>query len=305
MLESDNGQTPQRRLLIIDGHAYAYRAFYAIRQLSSAVTGKPTNAIYGFIRMLGKIQAYVRPTHLIVVWDGGLCEKRMALHPDYKIHRPAMPAALESQLDEIGRFLSAAKISTYCREAIEADDWIATLAHRTSQLDFSVVIASADKDFLQLVDEKVGLLNPNDKEQRVWTASEVRAKADVEPTQIVDWLSLIGDSVDNIPGVPGIGPTTASKLLRQFGSIEAIYRNLREVTPQRVQVALEGAEGIVRRNQRLITLNVNLPDVFCCDDLLLKEPDYKALSSLYQEWGFKTLQQEAEQKSGLRQEFLL
>ena len=192
------------RLLIVDGHAYAYRAFHAIRQLSSP-TGAPTNAIYGFIKMLGKLQAQLAPSHVLVVWDGGLAAERMAEHPEYKAQRPSMPDALEQQMTGIVSYLEAAGIASLCRDGVEADDWIAAIALRAAP-EVPVVIASSDKDFMQLVSPQIGLMNPNDKSEKVWSADEVRAKTGVEPCQIVDWLSLIGDAVDNIPGVPGVGP---------------------------------------------------------------------------------------------------
>src|SRR6185503_6264728 len=209
------------RLLIVDGHAYAYRAFHAIRELRSPA-GQPTNAIYGFIKMLAKMRARLSPSHLIVVWDGGLSAERMAALPEYKAQRPEMPADLGQQIDEIIRYLEAANIASFCRDGVEADDYIACLARRAHNADMDVVIASSDKDFMQLVLPGIGLLNPNDKTETVWTADQVRAKTGVEPSQIVDWLSLLGDSVDNIPGVPGVGPKTAADLLPQFGSVAAL-----------------------------------------------------------------------------------
>jgi len=138
------------RLLIVDGHAYAYRAFHAIRELRSPA-GQPTNAIYGFIKMLAKMRARLSPSHLIVVWDGGLSAERLAALPEYKAQRPEMPADLGSQIDEIIRYLEAANIASFCREGVEADDYIACLARRAHNADLEVVIASSDKDFMQLV----------------------------------------------------------------------------------------------------------------------------------------------------------
>src|SRR5208283_3967250 len=210
------------RLLIIDGHAYAYRAFHAIRDLRSP-GGQPTNAIYGFVKMLAKMRADIVPSHLIVVWDGGLSAERTALLPEYKAQRPGMPDDLKPQLDEIVSYLKAAGVASFCREGVEADDYIACLARRAADAGMAVVIASADKDFMQLVSVRIGLLNPNDKGETVWTDAQVRAKSGVEPSQVVDWLSLTGDNVDNIPGVSGVGPKTAAELLNQFGSVAALY----------------------------------------------------------------------------------
>ena len=127
---------------------------------------------------------------------------------------------------------------------MEADDYIACLARHAADAGMTVVIASADKDFMQLVSPRVGLLNPNDKSETVWTDEQVRAKAGVDPAQIVDWLGLMGDSVDNIPGVPGVGPKTAADLLNQFGSVTRLYARLDEVKSEKLRAALRvGGRG--------------------------------------------------------------
>jgi DNA polymerase-1 len=273
-------------LLIVDGHAYAYRAFHAIRQLSSP-SGAPTNAIYGFIKMLGKMRAQLQPTHAAVVWDGGLAAERMAEHPEYKTQRPPMPDDLETQIDGIVEYLEAEGVASFCREGVEADDWIGALAHQFAP-QMPVVIASSDKDFMQLVSDEIGLLNPNDKSEKVWTATDVKAKSGVEPSQIVDWLSLIGDSVDNIPGVPGVGPKTATDLLQQFGSVEGVYSRLAEVKSERLRANLERSAEIVRRNQRLIRLREDQPAP-AFDELLIRAPRTEQLRGLCGNWGFKTM----------------
>src|SRR5688572_13200870 len=244
-------QPTSERLLIVDGHAYAYRAFHAIQKLN-APDGAPTNAIYGFIKMLTKMQSTLKPTHHCVVWDGGLCAQRMEALPEYKIHRPPMPGDLERQLPEIELFLEAARVPSFVNEGVEADDWIASQACCAARAGVEAVIASADKDFLQLVSPRVGLLNPNDKSETIWRAEQVRAKTGLDPEQVVDWLSLNGDTVDNIAGVPGIGPKTATDLLKQFGSIDSLYGRLGEVKSERIRGNLVSAESNVRRNQKLI-----------------------------------------------------
>jgi DNA polymerase I len=273
------------RLLIVDGHAYAYRAFHAIRGLRSP-SGAPTNAIYGFVKMLEKMRAAVAPTHLMVVWDGGLSAARMAALPEYKAHRPEMPGDLRPQLDEMAAYLKAAGIESYCGEGVEADDYIACLARRAADAGMSVVIASSDKDFMQLVSARVGLLNPNDKSETIWSDEQVRNKTGVGPSQIVDWLSLMGDSVDNIPGVPGVGPKTAAELLKQFGSVEELYRRLAGVKSERLRGALRTSESAVRRNRELVRLH----DVTCgflADGLKPKPADVGRLRELFGRWGFK------------------
>lgn len=275
------------RLLIIDGHSYAYRAFHAIRELHSP-SGQPTNAIYGFIKMLAKMRVNVSPTHWIVVWDGGLSAERVAALPGYKVQRPEMPELLRPQLDEIGEYLEAARVASFCRDAIEADDVIACLARRADGMGWMTVIASADKDFMQLVSPRIGLLNPHDKTEAVWTDEQVRNKTGVEPSQIVDWLSLMGDSVDNIPGVPGVGPKTAADLLRQFGSVEKLFGGLERVKSERLRAALLGNRDAVQRNRELVRLH-DVECDFSGETMAVKAPDMARLRELYSRWGFKTL----------------
>jgi DNA polymerase-1 len=292
------------RLLIVDGHAYAYRAFHAIRGLR-APDGKPTNAIYGFVKMLAKMRERLRPTHLIVVWDGGLCAERMELLPEYKAQRPEMPDDLRPQLDEIGNFLDAAGIESYCRDGVEADDYIACLARHAVAAQMNVVIASSDKDFMQLVSARVGLLNPHDKTETIWGDEQVRAKTGVEPSQIVDWLSLIGDSVDNISGVPGVGPKTATDLLKQFGSVEKIFSRLGEVKSERLRGALQNARAHVERNQKMVRLRDDLECDFAPEKLKVRPENAGALRELYSRWGFKGLLASLPQAAGGQQAVLI
>lgn len=274
------------RLLIVDGHAYAYRSFHAIRELSSP-SGAPTNAIYGFLKAIGKMRTQLSPSHLVVVWDGGLAAERIEAHPAYKAQRPPMPDSLDQQIDGIMGWLQSAGFASLCRDGVEADDWIGTIALRAAP-EMPVVIASADKDFMQLVSPRIGLLNPNDKTEKIWTADDVTAKTGVKPEQIADWLSLIGDSVDNIPGVPGVGPKTATDLVQQFGSADAIYARLSEVNSDRLRSSLATAEPVVRRNQMLIKLREEQP-VVPLGELEIREPQTERLRALYSEWGFKTM----------------
>jgi DNA polymerase-1 len=274
--------------VIVDGHAYAHRAFHAIAPLSSP-DGQPTNAVYGFIRMLDKLTEKLKPTHLLVVWDGGLDEERKASLPEYKENRPPMPKSLESQIDLIFEFLEKARIPYFYRQGVEADDWIATVAKKTADAGVRVVIASMDKDFMQIVSDKIGLFNPNDKSEKVWDENAVFAKTGVKPEQIVDWLSLIGDSVDNIPGVEGVGTKTAAALLNKFGSIDGIYKNINLVTPEKLRIKLIESQEIVKRNRDLIRLYTDLPYEFNLDDFKVRERDEAALQEFYRRLGFKSL----------------
>ena len=274
-----------KRLLIVDGHAYAYRAFYAIRNLRGP-ENRPTNAIYGFIKMLEKMRAALEPTHMMVVWDGGLSAERVAAHPEYKTQRPEMPDDLETQLDEIVEYLAAVGTASYCGRGIEADDYIACLARRAAAAGWNVVIASSDKDFMQLVAPGIGLMNPNDKTGAVWSREQVVAKAGVEPEQVGDWLALMGDAVDNIRGVPGVGPKTAADLLKEFGSVAGLYARLAEVKSEKVRAALQGAAEAVKRNQRLVQLH-EVACEFNPEQLAIRPASREQLRELFRRWGFK------------------
>ncbi|HEX5218919.1 MAG TPA: 5'-3' exonuclease H3TH domain-containing protein [Verrucomicrobiae bacterium] len=294
----------KHRLLVVDGHAYAYRAFYAIRNLRSP-SGKAVNGIYGFVKMLAKLRAGLQPTHVVVVWDGGMDCDRLAALPEYKAHRPEMPAELAEQIDGMMEFLSAAGVPSVCVEGVEADDWIGCVAREAEKAGWEVVIASADKDFLQLVTLEsggagtgtglegragrgwIGLLNPNDKSERIWGVAEVRSKTGVEPSQVLDWLSLLGDAVDGIPGVPGVGAKTAAGLLNLFGSVDGIYARLPEVKSERVREGLRMAEKDVRRNQSLVALKRVAGFEFVPENLVVKPMSVARLKELYTDWGFR------------------
>jgi len=295
---------PSQRLLIVDGHAYAYRAFYAIRNLRSPA-GHPTNAIYGFVKMLAKMKAGLAPTHLMVVWDGGLSAERLAALPEYKAQRPEMPDDLRPQLDGLVGYLQAAGIASFRGDDVEADDYIACLARQAAQVGMAVVIASADKDFMQLVSPQIGLLNPNDKTEAVWTDEQVQAKAGVRPAQIVDWLALMGDSVDNIPGVPGVGPKTAADLLNRFGSVAALYGRLEEVKSEKLRESLRSSAAAVQRNLMLVRLRDDLSCDFVPEALTERPADAGRLAGLFRQWGFNGLLKALEKPDDGRQAVLI
>lgn len=272
---------------MVDGHALAYRAYHAIRRLN-APDGSPTNAIYGFIQMLRRIREQTGPTHLAVVWDGGMDAKRLAALPGYKAQRPPMPGALAAQIEALREYESAAGIRGLRQDGVEADDLIASLAARAAARGWAVVIASPDKDFFQLAAGDVRLLNPAGKSGRLWGPAQVEAKTGVRPEQIVDWLSLIGDAVDNIPGVPGVGPKTAAKLLDEFGSVEKIYAALDRVQPERLRRALAAAAADVRRNRELTRLRADLEPGVELPELARRNEDAAALAALGRRWGFRS-----------------
>jgi len=281
------------RLLIVDGHHYAYRSFYAIRAMN-APDGFPTNALYGFINAMRRMRARVAPTHIAVIWDGGLDDERTEALPEYKAERDPMPDDLELQLDALDEWLEAAGLYSWCHEGVEADDVIGTLTRQAETAGLPVVIASSDKDFFQLINPNVHLLNPNDKTDTLWQAEQVRAKTGVDPAQIIDWLSLVGDAVDGIPGVRGVGPKTATKLLLEYGTAKNLYSNLNAVKPAGLQGRLREATTEVQRNQELVALR-EIPEwKIKLEELRPGAGDYATLHAQYTRWNFRSLLQELE-----------
>jgi len=238
--------------------------------------------------MLNRMRGHLKPSHLAVVWDGGLSADRVKLVPEYKSQRPPMPDDLASQIEEIVGYLAVAGVCSLQQDDVEADDLIASLARRGVESGADVVIASSDKDFFQLVSSRIGLLNPSDKTETVWSADQVIGKTGVEPRQIVDWLSLVGDAVDNIRGVPGIGPKTAAQLLRQFGTVEELFTRIDEVRPERLQRLLSENEAVVLKNRRMVKLDETLP-VASMDAFGIKGPDVHRMKGLLGGWGFQSL----------------
>ena len=289
------------RLLIVDGHHYAYRSFYAIRAMN-APDGFPTNALYGFINAMRRMRARVAPTHIAVIWDGGLDDERTEALPEYKAERDPMPDDLELQLDALDEWLEAAGMHSWCHEGVEADDVIGTLTRQAEAAGLPVVVASSDKDFFQLINPNVHLLNPNDKTDTLWQAEQVRAKTGVEPAQIIDWLSLVGDTVDGIPGVRGVGPKTATKLLAEYGTAKNLYANLDAVKPDGLRARLGDAAEEVRRNQELVALKEISEWQIQLDDLRPGAVDYATLHAQYTRWNFRSLLNELE--SGRQGELL-
>ncbi len=274
--------------LIVDGNMYAHRAFHAIAPLRSP-DGLPTNAVLGFIKTLQKLIDKLKPTHLLVVWDGGLSKDRMDSLPEYKQNRPPMPKSLEIQIGLIQEYLKLAKIPFFHQKGIEADDWVATVAKKAAEQGVYVIIASADKDFLQLVSDNIGIINPADRSEKVWTDKDVKEKTGVTPDKIVDWLSLIGDSVDNIQGVDGVGPKTATTLLNKFDSIDKLFGNLDKVTPDKLRAKLIVSEELIKRNRDLIKLYKDLPYEFDLNNYKIQIHDEDGLNEFFKKLGFKSM----------------
>jgi len=274
------------KLILFDGLACVYRSFFAIKELSTAA-GVPVNALYGFILQIESVIRDLSPSHVGVVFDGGLSAERMHIHPDYKAHRPEMPDHLRSQLPLINEFLDALGIYWFLGDGIEADDAIASMVHKFRAESESLYIVTSDKDMFQLVDEKVKILLPG-KDRKIMDADAVAAKTGVGPASIVDWLSMVGDSSDNIPGVPGVGAKTAAGLLSQFGTIEGILGNLDSVSREKIKGSLSASRDVLIRNVEL----VRLKDIECgveLDELLYKPHFGAALESFLERMDFGSM----------------
>jgi DNA polymerase-1 len=275
------------RFLLVDGNATMYRAFYAIRTLSTRA-GLPTNALYGFIRMLSQMREVWAPTHWMVIFDGGSPPRRLEALPEYKAQRAPMPDELRSQIPLIERYLDCARVDSLRVDKEEADDVMATLAVRASRDGGEVLLATSDKDMYQLVDAQVHVVSVAGKPERM-DPEAVRAKTGVLPEHIIPWLALIGDTADNIPGVPGVGPKTAAALLGEYGSVDALMAKVESVARPKLREALQGHTETVTRNLELVRLETDLDLPFSWSDAVVRNGDNAALLSFFEEMEFGTL----------------
>jgi DNA polymerase I len=249
------------KLLLIDGHSLAYRAFYGMPGLTSG-TGQPVGAIFGFWRALLAMMRSFPSQHVAVAFDASGPTFRHEAYPDYKANRSPMPDEMRSQVPLIEQLLDQLGIPTFCVSGVEADDVIASLATQAAGSGLTVLIASSDKDLAQLVDNGISLLRPSgrnvESSQNVLDAYGVEAKFGVPPERIVDLLALIGDSSDNVPGVPAVGEKTALKLLQQFGTLDGVLDAAGRVTNRRVSENLAAHAQDARRARQLIRLKTDL-----------------------------------------------
>lgn len=251
-----------RTLLLIDGFNLAYRCFFATPDLTRS-DGFPTNALHGWVKSLWRLIDQEKPTQTVVFFDHGGSTERLALHPEYKAQRKEMPESLSKQIPYLKTLTPLLGIATVEDYGIESDDLLAAYAIKQANLGDDVLIVSSDKDFAQIVTEKIQILLPPPSAQpklgwRRLNAAAVLDKFGVPPDQIVDYLALIGDSSDNIPGLSGVGPKTAVKWLQKHGSLDNIIAASTSIEPERFRTCIQAAEGRLRLNRRLITLNLNL-----------------------------------------------
>ena len=278
----------RQTLYLIDGSSYIYRAYYAIRHLSSPA-GFPTNALYGFTQMLLKVMKERKPDHIAVIFDAGRETFRTTLYPEYKANRAAMPEDLVPQIPPIKEMVRAFNIPALEMRGFEADDIISTIARDCGEKDMEVVVVTGDKDLMQIVSDKVRLLDT--MKDKITGVAEVYERFGVGPELVADILGLAGDSSDNIPGVPNIGEKTAMKLILEFGSLENLLARASEVKGKTGERLLEFCEQALL-SRRLATVNAEVPVEYCYEDFAISPPDNKKLADLFREYGFTTLMKE-------------
>jgi DNA polymerase-1 len=272
-------------LYLVDGSSYIYRAYFAIRHLTSP-TGHPTNAIYGFIQMLLKLLKDYKPEHVAVVFDAGRTTFRTEMYPDYKANRVAMPDDLRMQMEPIREVVRAFNIPTLELQGFEADDIIGTLAGRFAAQGGEVVVVTGDKDLMQIVTDNISLLDTMKmKESRI---PEVVERFGVGPELVIDILGLAGDSSDNIPGVPGIGEKTATKLILEYGSLDQLLERTDEVKGKVGEKLREFKEQALL-SRRLATIELNVPIDVDLESLAARNPDQEILNAFFKRYGFTTL----------------
>ncbi|MBI4354396.1 MAG: DNA polymerase I [Candidatus Omnitrophica bacterium] len=284
---------PQGLAFLIDGTAFCYRAFYAVRGLATS-QGRPTNAVYGFAVMLRSLLEQHHPAYLAVAFDVGKPTFRHRQFAEYKIQRKPMPDPLIEQLSTVKALLQAYRIPVFEREGYEAEDVLATIAREIATVVGEVWLVSGDKDVLQLVKAHVKVYNPHQHDEALIDRAVVRKRYGVDPEQMVDLMALMGDATDNIPGVAGIGAATARQLLEQFESVDNLYRQLPEVTSVSRRKVLEEGRRQMEVSRELARIHDDVPIDVELEHLKVREPDWKALRALFRELEFKRLLKDLE-----------
>ncbi|MFH2090886.1 MAG: DNA polymerase I [Pseudomonadota bacterium] len=284
-----------KQVFLIDGSAFLYRAFHAIRSLNTA-KGHPTNATFGFARILLKLLKDKAPEYAAVMFDVKGPTFRHQLYDQYKANRPPMPPELAVQIPDIKRMIKTFNIPIVERPGFEADDLVGTYAKLAQNQGFDVVMVTGDKDFIQLVTDRCVLWDP--MKDTVTTVQKVEADMGIKPAQFIDVLGLAGDSSDNIPGVAGVGPKTAIKLIQDFGSIEKIYENLDSLDKKKkLTNSLVDSKDMVFLSRKLATIDTDVAVMRSIDDFKLGKMDMEKAFELFQELEFKTLAMEFAQSA--------
>ncbi|WP_068674628.1 DNA polymerase I [Oceanobacillus sp. Castelsardo] len=279
-----------KKLVLIDGNSIIYRAFFALPLLNND-KGVYTNAVYGFTTMLLKILQDEKPTHLLVAFDAGKTTFRHETYKEYKGGRQKTPPELSEQFPVLKELLDAFQIKHYQLDQYEADDIIGTLSLQGKESDYDVTVISGDKDMLQLVSDKVtvSVTKKGISEVDQYTPEFLMEKLEVRPEQIIDLKALMGDSSDNIPGVPGVGQKTATKLLKQHPTLEEIYEHIEDVSGKKLKEKLVTHKDDAFMSKELATINRNSPVEIKIDDIAYEGYPENEVSTKFKELGFLSL----------------
>jgi DNA polymerase-1 len=291
-------------LLLVDGSSYLYRAFHALPDLRNPA-GEPTGAIYGVLNMLRRLLADYKPAegeerYVACIFDAKGRTFRDDVYPEYKATRTAMPDDLTRQVEPLYDSIRALGWPLLCESGVEADDVIGTLARQADERGMRTVISTGDKDLAQLVTDRVTLVNTmsNEKLDR----EGVLKKFGVPPERLIDYLALVGDAIDNIPGVDKVGPKTACKLIVQYGSLEGVLAHADEV-PGLVGENLRKVRDWLPTSRQLLTVKCDVPLKEKPEDLVLRPRDSEKLARIFERYGFKAWLKDVEEKTGVRPRF--
>ncbi|HLI21688.1 MAG TPA: 5'-3' exonuclease H3TH domain-containing protein, partial [Stellaceae bacterium] len=280
---------------LIDGSGYIFRAYHALPPLTRA-DGTPVGAVLGFSNILYKFLQDTEADRLAVVFDAARTTFRNRIYDQYKAHRPPPPDDLVPQFNLVREATDAFNVCRIEREDFEADDLIATYARQAAAQGATVTIVSSDKDLMQLISDRISMWDPI--KQKPIGEAEVREKFGVGPDKVVEVQALIGDSVDNVPGVPGIGPKTAAELIGTYGDLESVLQHAPEIKqPKRRQALIDHADN-ARISKKLVILDDKVPLPVPLDDLAVKPLDRGKITHFLREQGFRALLNRVEAKLG-------
>jgi len=281
-------------VVLVDGSNYLYRAFYAIPMLTNS-KGFPTNAIYGFTNMLLKLLRELEPDYIVISFDVKGPTTRHEEFTDYKATRKPMPDDLRPQIPFIKDIVRGFSIPVLEKQGVEADDIIGTLARRVSEQGWRTAIVSGDKDLMQLVDENVIMIDT--MKDKTYDVAAVKERFGVAPDKVVEILGLMGDTSDNIPGVPGIGPKTAQRLIEEYGSVETILQNAEKLKNIKLRESFRKYAEQARLSRQLALIRKDIEFDFDFQDAARKEPDKELLAQLFSEFEFSSLLQEIKRET--------
>jgi DNA polymerase I len=284
----------EKKLFLLDAFALIYRAYFAFAKNPRINSkGLDTSAVFGFVNTLVEVIKKENPTHLAVVFDTKKPTERHIEYPEYKAHREAMPDGLRDALPYIDKLLEAFNIPKLYKDGYEADDVVGTLAKKAEKAGFQVYMMTSDKDFAQLVSDNIFMYRPGNKWQptAIWGIPEVLERFDIQRVdQVIDFLGMMGDSADNIPGIPGIGKKTAQKFIKEYGSMEGLFANSHELKGK-MKENVEASEEIGLLCKKLATIIIDVPIEFDAEQMRLVPKNEEKITTLFEELEFRTLLQ--------------